>query len=137
MALLLDRLFAHATLSNWLTLVAAMRLFAVALGYAYPRRLLGENLETQLFDGGRGFSPLAGRTFAVWTAATCAVSLAAAAEPENRGLLRAAHATFLLALGYFGLEVGVYGTVSRGKAARPAAIAAISALWTGHKLWKP
>ncbi len=151
----------HVTLSNWLLLVAAMRGLAVVLGYTYPAPVLGQNLETQLFDvanpkagpdapdSGRGaargkkgaaaaaaaaaapaavpaaasFTPLAGRTFAVWTAVTCVVCVGTAADPSNASLLRVCGATFVAALGYFAGEFFVYRTVSLRTVIRPAIIA--------------
>lgn len=136
-----------ATLSNWLVLVAALRGLSVGLGYAYPATLLGMTIESQLFDranaparpaaaGGRppaparaDFTPLAGRTFGAWTAATCAVCLATAAAPGDATLLRLCAATFGLALAYFAGEVVVFRTVSAAKAARPAFFAVTSLVW--------
>jgi len=146
-------LLSAATLPNWLYLVAALRALSVGLGYAYPAPLLGETLQSQLFDtanapapaaaGGKpppapaaaraDFTPLAGRTFGVWTAATCAVCLATAAAPGDAHLLRLCAATFGLALAYFFGEVAVYGTVSPAKAARPAFFAVTSLAWC---LWE-
>ena len=150
---------AYLTYSNWLILVAAMRLLAVVLGYTYPLPVFGQNLETQLFDianttttttpvsnngrkssrlnkanneetvtnntssGTISFTPLAGRTFAVWTTVTCLICLITASDPTNTGLLKVTLGTFVIALGYFVLELFVYKTVSVRTAIRPAIIA--------------
>ncbi len=129
-----------------------MRLLAVVLGYTYPASVLGgQNLETQLFNTAntasgdsadkprtsprltaasasppssrREFTPLAGRTFSVWTAVTCLVCVFTAQEPTSPSLLRLCLGTFLVALVYFALELFVYGTVSLKTASRPAVIA--------------
>lgn len=167
-----------------------MRLLAVVLGYTYPSPVMGQNLETQLFDianktttlsdtsGGspvssssssnssKGFSssssstgrtksvtrtpptspstlltssssssslnnkqqrieftPLAGRTFSVWTAVTCLVCLVTASDPDNKSLLKVTLGTFIIALLYFILELFVYKTVTLRTAIRPAIIA--------------
>ena len=133
------------SLSNWLLLVAALRLLAVVLGYTHPRRVLGETLESQLFvranskgakGGGesREFTALAARTFAVWTAVTCAVCVATAANPRDRTLLSLCLATFVVAGGFFAGELFVYRTVSPATAARPAFFATVSAVWCAYEL---
>jgi hypothetical protein len=154
----LDTAAEYATLPNWLILVACMRLLAVVLGYTYPASVLGgQNLETQLFNTAnspspaspaapasdkprssprltaqassrREFTPLAGRTFSVWTAVTCLVCLSTAQEPTSPSLLRLCLGTFLIALVYFILELSVYKTVSFKTASRPAVIACASPL---------
>jgi hypothetical protein len=154
----LDTAAEYATLPNWLILVACMRLLAVILGYTYPASVLGgQNLETQLFNTAnspspassaspasdkprssprltaqassrREFTPLAGRTFSVWTAVTCLVCLSTAQEPTSPSLLRLCLGTFLIALVYFILELSVYKTVSFKTASRPAVIACASPL---------
>ena len=132
-----------ATLPHWLLLVASLRLLAVVLGYSHPRRILGQNLETQLFvranaaaAGGkaaREFSALAARTFAVWTAVTCAVCVATAANPRDPTLLALCFATFAIAGAYFAGELWVYRTVSAATAARPAFFATVSAAWCAYE----
>ena len=47
---LLRALLGAATLPRWLALVALVRVLSAALGCAHPARLVGESLETQLFD---------------------------------------------------------------------------------------
>lgn len=142
---ILDVVKPHATLSNWLYVVASLRLLSVVLGYTYPKAVFGQNLETQLFDianpkagddkskaakAGKQFTPLTGRTFAVWTAVTCIVCVLTAQEPENTGLLKLCCSTFAVAMAYFALELTVYKTASLSKVLRPAVFASVSAVWT-------
>jgi hypothetical protein len=151
-----------ATLPRWLGLVAALRLSSAALGYAYPARLFGESLETQLFDranvddrrrtpvaaaaaaaaeaaaataapGAPQFSRLAARLFAMWTIASGAVCVAAALDGTRRTLMPCL-CTFACALAFFASEVFVFGTVSASAAARPAVVASISIAWIALEL---
>jgi len=121
----------YATLSNWLYLVACLRLLSVYLGYSYPAPVMGQTLQSQLFASANSdkkkdgparqeFTPLAGRTFAVWTAVTCAVCIVTARNPGNVPLLQLCTGTFGFALGYFALEYSVYKTVTLQTVLRPA-----------------
>jgi hypothetical protein len=126
----------YATLGNWLLVVASLRLLSVVLGYTYPAAILGQNLETQLFDRANtrrdeaeksktakpvaNFTPLAARNFAAWTTVTCLVCVATYTDPGNKTLLVLTLSTFLVAMLYFVLEFGVYGTVSFRTVSRPA-----------------
>ncbi len=145
LALQVVKIRPFATLSNWLYLVASLRLLSVFLGYWYPRRLLNRTLVDELFvkanpgakkadDAKPEFTSLTGRTFAVWTAVTCAVCVLTARNPTNVPMLQLCTGTFVLAAGYFALEWGVYGTVSTKTVARPAFFATSSAAWCLYEL---
>lgn len=135
----------YCTLSNWLYVVASLRLLSVFLGYWYPRRLLNRTLKDELFilansegkktDAPRQeFTGLTGRTFAVWTAVTCGVCVVTALHPENVPLLQLCTGTFGVAAAYFALEYGVYKTVSLKTVSRPAFFATASAAWCIYEL---
>jgi len=140
---LLSAALGACTLPRWLWLVASLRLFSAALGYAFPSRLFGETLETQLFDGGPRrrssqpppppFTPLASRLFAQWTLVSCAVCAAAAVDGSPRTLWPCLF-TFALALAFFTSEVFVFGTVSLKAASRPAVVASVSCAWIALEL---
>jgi len=136
---LLRALLGAATLPRWLTLVALVRLFSAALGCAHPARLVGESLETQLFDRANAprrapqFTPLAARLFAAWTLASSVVCAAAALD-RTRATLLPCLASFVIALLFFASEVLVFATVSPSAAARPAIVAGVSVLWIAHEL---
>ena len=105
----------HA-LRNWLVLVAGLRLLSVVLGYAVPM-----TLQTRVFSrtSKQQFTPLVARTFAVWTAVTCVVTLVTAFNLDNPALMATCAATFAIALAYFAMELLVYRTVSLATVALP------------------
>lgn len=139
----------YGTLSNWLYVVASMRLLSVFLGYWYPRRLLNRTLQDELFvlanaplpgkkvdEKRENFTALTGRTFAVWTAVTFAVCVVTARNPGSVPLLQLCTATFVAAGAYFFLEYAVYKTVSLATVLRPAFFALTSAAWCTYELAK-
>jgi hypothetical protein len=142
----------YLTLTNWLYTVTSLRLLSVVLGYTYPASIAGNNLETQLFDKANAkspennkkegliknpqFTPLAARTFGIWTATTCVVCIVTTLDIKNRSMLLLCHATFLLAIGYFTAELFIYRTVSLTTVRRQFIVAIISAAWTLFELVK-
>ena len=106
-------------LSRWLVLVASLRAFSTICGYISPAVL-----QNNLFVGAHGsYTPLAGRTFSVWTAVTCSSCLIAASHADSIVALEMCALTFVLAIIYFSLEVVVYRTISVAAAAPPFVIA--------------
>ena len=143
----------YLTLTNWLYTVTSLRLLSVILGYTYPASISGNNLETQLFDKANikistekdkdtlskrtlQFTPLAARTFGIWTATTCVVCIITTLDIKNKSMLLLCHCTFLLAIGYFTAELFIYKTVSLATVRRPFFVALISAAWTLIELLK-
>ena len=108
----------------WMLVVASMRALSVFLGYCAPSQLHGKvfAVDAARFKQGVGgiqFTALTGRTFAVWTAVTCIVCLAAAARPADTPTLHLAAATFLVADAFFFAELLVYRTATIGSIAAP------------------
>ena len=94
-------------LSYWLMLVAAMRTISVVLGYTSPRYF-----QEQLFTTSTSqVTPLASRTFAIWTFLSCALALIAAFHLHERGIYLATTLSFYTAAAYFTLELLLFGTV--------------------------
>ena len=94
-------------LSYWLMVVAAMRTLSVMLGYTSPRYF-----QEQLFTTSTSqVTPLASRTFAIWTFLSCALALIAAFHLHERGIYLATTLSFYTAAVYFTLELLVFGTV--------------------------
>ena len=94
-------------LSYWLMAVAAMRSLSVVLGYTSPRYF-----QQQLFTTSTAqVTPLASRTFAIWTFLSCALALIAAFHLHERGAYLATTLSFYAAVVYFTLELLVFGTV--------------------------
>jgi len=94
-------------LSYWLLLVAAMRTLSVVLGYTSPLYF-----QQQLFTTSTAqVTPLASRTFAIWTFLSCALALIAAFHLHERGIYLATTLSFYTAAAYFTIELLVFGTV--------------------------
>ena len=68
-------------------------------------------------------TPLAARTFGIWTLLSCAVTFMSALYIESAPLYNTTIASFMIALLYFVLEVGVYHTVSVRSAIAPGIFA--------------
>lgn len=94
-------------LSYWLLLVAAMRTLSVVLGYLSPRYFQQQLFTTSTTQ----VTPLASRTFAIWTFLSCALALLAAFHLHERGIYLATTLSFYTAAVYFTLELLVFGTV--------------------------
>ncbi len=110
-------------LRAWLTFVASLRIFSVVCGYLKPG-VLKENVFG--LAAASEVTPLATRTFGIWTLLSCTVTLMCAANLESGPLYRTTMASFLIALIYFALEVGVYHTVDLRAAVSPGIIASKS-----------
>lgn len=72
---------------------------------------------------------LYGRTFAVWTAVTCALCLACARDPRVAPVYGATLFSFVVALAFFAGEAFIFRTMSPKSAAQPGIIATVSAVW--------
>lgn len=72
---------------------------------------------------------LYGRTFAVWTAVTCALCLACARDPRVAPVYGATLFSFVVALAFFVGEAFIFRTMSLRSAAQPGIIATVSAAW--------
>ena len=94
-------------LSYWLMLVAAMRTLSVVLGYRSPRYFQEQMFTTSSAQ----VTPLASRTFAIWTLLSCTLTILAALHLHERGIYLATTASFYIAALYFTLELLVFGTV--------------------------
>ena len=94
-------------LSYWLLMVAAMRTLSVILGYRSPRYFQEQMFTTSSAQ----MTPLASRTFAIWTFLSCALALIAAFHLHERGIYLATTVSFYTAAAYFTLELLVFGTV--------------------------
>lgn len=102
-------------LKYWLIGVASLRLLSVGLGYLSPM-----TLKSKVFShAAKEYTSLTGRTFAVWTTATCIVTLMTAMNLRNVALLWTCVGTFVAANTFFALELLGYGTVSVGTIAAP------------------
>lgn len=99
----------------WLVGVAGLRLFSVALGYFWPFQLKDKVFAAPKVQ----FTDLNGRTFAVWTAVTCAVTLMTAFNLSNAPLVQLCVGSFVIANTFFMLEKFVYGTVKVASIAGP------------------
>ena len=85
----------------WLLFVAFLRSISVVVGYAGPssyQRSLFTTAPSQV-------TPLAARTFAIWTSVTCALCLVCAAHLRERGIVLATALSFYAAAFYFTYEL--------------------------------
>jgi hypothetical protein len=99
----------------WLVGVASLRLLSVGLGYLSPMQL-----QRRVFSSAsKEFTTLTARTFAVWTAATCAVTLMTAFNLDSVPLVQLCAATFAIANAFFGAELLVYKTATVPTIAAP------------------
>lgn len=73
-------------------------------------------------------TPLFARTFGTWTFLSAIVRLYASYHIHNREMFALALWTFVIAVGHFGSEWAVYGTVRMGKGFAPSAIVAVSSM---------
>ena len=88
---------------------------SVGLGYLSPMVL-----KSKVFShAGKQFTELTGRQFAVWTTATCLVTVMAALNLRNAALLWTCVGTFLIANVFFAVELLCYKTVSVKTIAAP------------------
>ena len=95
-------------LSYWLLFVAFLRSISVVLGYISP-----VYFQQQIFtQSPQQVTPLAARTFAIWTLLTCSLCLIAAFHLHERGAYLAVCFSFYAALAYFMVELLVFHTVS-------------------------
>jgi Erg28 like protein len=112
-------------LKYWLLLVASLRLLSVYLGYIQP-----SELQKNVFPpGAKQYTGLVGRTFAVWTSVTCAITIQTAYNLNNGPLVRIGIFTFLVANTYFALEYLVFKSVSLKSITLPFIFATSSSLW--------
>ena len=106
-------------LKVWLIGVASLRLLNVVLGYWAPY-----TMQRALFNrASKEFTALTARSVAIWTAATCAVTLMTAFNLNSAPLVDTCFLTFLLANAYFAAELFIYRTVSFSTVASPAFVA--------------
>lgn len=111
----MELLHSETALRNWLLGVASLRLLSVGLGYLSPM-----TLQSKVFSrASKAYTPLVGRTFAVWTTVTCLITIMAAFNLRNAALLWTTVGTFAAANTFFALELAVYKTVSVGTIALP------------------
>lgn len=104
----LEALSVPGRLRAWLVGVAALRLLSVYLGYVQPF-----TLQRAVFArASKEFSSLTARTFAVWTSATCAVTLMTAFHLDSAPLVDTCIATFAIANTFFAAELLIYKTVT-------------------------
>lgn len=106
----------------WLVCVASLRVLSVVLGYLQPA-----TLTKSVFGlAADQVTPLTARTFGIWTLLSSVVTLMCALNLESGPLYRTTMASFVVALLYFVLEVGVYHTVDVRSAIPPFIIASKS-----------
>ena len=115
----------EVALSVWLTLVACLRLFSAVLGYASPSAL-----KDKLFCRTKVWTDLNARTFAVWTAVTCILTISSACNLHDRTLLLTTFATFVLAFFFFVSELVLYNTVTIRTVAAPLFFSSKHFYWT-------
>lgn len=107
----------------WLLLVAALRCYSVFAGYFNPWALrVGVFAKTEVTD-------VHARTFAAWTAVTCALCVLCASAPRSRPLYGATLASFAVALAHFLAEYALYGTMTLANLAAPGIVASVSIVW--------
>ena len=92
----------------WLLFVAFLRSISVVVGYlgpSYYQRSLFTTAPSQV-------TPLAGRTFAIWTSITCTLCVVCCFHLRERGIVLATAVTFYAAAFYFAVELLVYRTAT-------------------------
>ncbi len=72
---------------------------------------------------------LASRTFGIWTLLTCCLCWICALHVEERGVYLATLVSFFIALGYFIVELLIYGTQKPKNIVPMAVIAGGSIVW--------
>ena len=114
-------------LSYWLLVVAALRSISVVSGYRGPL-----TFQQQIFStSAQQVTPLAARTFAIWTLVTSALAALAAFHTNERGMMIATALSFYVAAAYFTLELVIFRTVRLNDWAVVVAfiVAITSAVW--------
>jgi uncharacterized membrane protein len=92
----------------WLMFVAFLRSISVVVGYVGPssyQRSLFTTAPSQV-------TPLAARTFAIWTSITCTLCLVCAFHLRERGIVLATAASFYAAAFYFSYELLISKTAT-------------------------
>ena len=92
----------------WLFFVAFLRSISVVVGYFGPSAF-----QRSLFTSSTSqVTPLAARTFAIWTSITCTLCVVCAFHLHERGIVLATAASFYAAAFYFTAELLVFRTVT-------------------------
>ena len=112
-------------LKFWLFLVAFLRLLSVIIGYFQP-----EQFQFRLFTNNPNeVSPLAARSFAVWTLLTCSCCILCAFNLNSRPIYLLTIWSFIVALAWFILELFIYETVTYATALSPFIVASLSIIF--------
>ena len=92
----------------WLLFVAFLRSISVVVGYVGP-----SSFQRSLFTTSASqVTPLAARTFSIWTSITCTLCVVCASHLQERGIVLATAASFYAAAFYFTAELLIFRTVT-------------------------